>query len=233
MSTSTYVESLFHDEAFDKGQVNQLNKIRFSLSAIWNTLALRSAAHNSAMLFTGCSVGDGSSFVSLHMTLLAVMEFGLETLFVDTDFDKRQPSSLAAADSEGLSNYLQGFQPLEELIQKSKLPGLSVLPSGRNRGESCCNLLTQKRYLDELLAFSRDNYQVVIFDCPPVPVSPWTISLSQMVDHVILVARYATSRRQVCMHTVEKLKENNIVLAGMVLNEREYPIPMNIYNWLK
>ncbi len=233
MNTDTYVESLFPGETLEKGQVNQLNKIRHSLSAIWNSLALKNSSQSSTMLFTGCSVGDGSSFVSLHMTLLAVMEFGLNTLFVDTDFDKRRPSTLTSAEGEGLSNYLQGIQPLEDLIQSSKLPGLSVLPSGRNQGESCCNLLTQKSYLDELLTFAKDKFQVTIFDCPPVPVSPWTISLSKMVDHVILVARYATSRRQVCMHTIDKLKDNNIELAGMVLNERKYPIPMSIYSWLK
>ncbi len=231
MKKEAYVNSLFTEGELNQGQLKQLGKIRYSLSTIWNNIALKSSGESSTMLFTGCSTGDGASFVSLHMTLLAATEFGLNTLYVDTDFDKRRTP--VTEETLGLSNYLQGHYPLEELIQPSKVPGLSVLPSGMNSGDATCNMLTQRQYVEEVISFAKNNYQVSIFDCPPIPNSPWTISLSQKMDHVLLVARYAKSRRQVCMHSIDKLRDNGIELSGMILNERDYPIPMNIYNWLK
>ncbi len=242
MGTGLNLDQLYATENLTEGQLAALKKTRFSLGNIWNSIVLKNLERHPSLLITGCSRGDGSSFVALHMALLVAVEFGLKTLLVDADLDKRRkngnggtkPTCPQGEEICGMFALLQGLRDIPDLIRCTPLPTLSVLPSGVINGTPAPgNLFSQKAHLRELIDYSKRHYDVVIFDCPPMAISPWAISVSTLVDLVLLVSRYARSRREVCRHTIQKLEDNGVEIAGVILNERRYPLPESIYNWLK
>ncbi len=237
MKNSFDLEKLFKDQSLSQGQIASLNKIRFSLSNIWNNLALESAEKTSAISFSSCSSGEGTSFIAMHMALLVTHEYRLKTLYIDADLEKTRPkgsSILPGEQHEGLYHFLAGIKELDQLVKPTRIPGLFVLASGIQNGKPPpCNLLKQNEHIGILLKIVRSKYDSVIVDTPPISMSPLSLSFGKAVNNVVLVCRYARSRRQVCMHALEKIKQHEINLSGMILNERHYPLPMSIYNWLK
>jgi len=62
---------------------------------------------------------------------------------------------------------------------------------------------------------------------------PSTIAFARVADQTILICKCGVSRQEVYKYAVNKLRENGVSLAGMILNERQYPIPISVYNLLK
>jgi capsular exopolysaccharide synthesis family protein len=93
---------------------------------------------------------------------------------------------------------------------------LSVLPSGPippNPAE-----LLGSAQMRDLLSGSAAKYDFVILDCPPILAVHDGIVLSKMVDGVILVVDMSHTRRNHFKHAVERLREVNAPLFGVVLN---------------
>jgi len=237
MDKSLDLQSLFEEQEISQGQMASLQKTRFSLSNIWGNLALEAEAESLAIGFSPCSRGDGGSFVALHMALLLAHEYQISTLFIDADIEKSRRKNgepLPGEAHEGLRHFLEGERGLHELVRRTSIPNLHVLPSGVQNGRQLpYNLHNQSSVIDQLLTLGRTDFDAVIIDLPPLSTSAWALSVGKATDSVVIVCRYAQSRRQVCMYGLDRIKKHNIPFSGMVLNERDYPIPMSIYNWLK
>jgi len=50
-----------------------------------------------------------------------------------------------------------------------------------------------------------------------------------LVDMTALVCRYGYSRREVSKLAIDKLQKFGITSIGVILNDRQFPIPQNIY----
>jgi Mrp family chromosome partitioning ATPase len=74
---------------------------------------------------------------------------------------------------------------------------------------------------------------VTIFDGQPAVEYPSTTAFAKAVDHTILICRYGFSRREISKLVIDKLKENGVSVAGVILNERQHPIPDSVYRMLK
>jgi len=76
--------------------------------------------------------GTGKTTVALNLSV-ALAEKGDNTLLIDIDPLGAIGLSLARNDSEwtGLAEYIMQKMPIEDVIIKTKLPHLSILPRGR------------------------------------------------------------------------------------------------------
>jgi len=212
-----------------------LQRMRGSLNFLWGRLLLQGVEEKADIAFYGCSENVGNTFVSFHLAAFVAMSNGLKTIYVDTDCDAHPDNShpIGKTDLPGLLAYYYEGASLEDCIHPTRIPGLYVMPSGRKVPGRPGNSIPPTGKIKKLVESLREQFQLVIYDCQSVLVKPIEITFAQYARNVILVSRYATSRREICEQTLESFKANKIEVTGVVLNQREYPIPKKIYDLLK
>ena len=215
-----------------------LQKMHRYLDDIWANIYLESHERQTMLMLCGAVPGEGCTFISFHLALFLALQHNLKVLYVDTDTgaDGGEPAIPGIEHHAGLASYFAFQQALPSLTLRSEYDNLFVLPSGYtaiadripNR-----NSIFKKEAVESFMSYCRGNFDITIIDSQPIAFNPVMIGLARPLGRVVLVCRYGYSRREVSKITIEKLRKNNISVLGVILNEREYPIPPWMYNILK
>jgi Mrp family chromosome partitioning ATPase len=104
-------------------------------------------------------------------------------------------------------------------LTKAKLSVMTSGPVPPNPAE-----LLGSAQMRELLSTSSAKYDFVILDCPPILAVHDGLVLSKMVDSMLLVIDMTKTRRAHLKHAIERLREVNAPLSGVVLNR----VPRNM-----
>ena len=207
------------------------------LDKIWINLNLKAAdQYPKTFLLCGASRGVGVTFISFYLSLSIALERNMNVLYVDANMDVPQESSIIPNNQAypGLASYLAGYQSPETLILQTQYKNLSVLPSGAHEMLRRANSGSQEpRTMSSFIRYCKAHYDVTIFDGQPAVEFPSTTAFARAVDNTILVCKYGVSRREIARLVIDKLKENGVSLAGVILNERRLPIPASVYRILK
>ncbi|MFT5991376.1 MAG: succinoglycan biosynthesis transport protein ExoP, partial [Bradymonadia bacterium] len=185
--------------------------IRTNLNFLASESPLRS------MLVTSPGPREGKTTTTLNMG--AVMaQAGTRVLIVDSDLRRpRIHRSFGLDNDKGLSSMLMHGAAGEDVICKTEVENLDILPSGP-LPPNPAELLDSPRFaavLKELMGM----YDRVIFDSPPVtPVTDAAI-VSGYVDGVVLVVRSGVTMRSLLARTLEQLSAVNADIIGSVMND--------------
>lgn len=234
------IQQTSNDPSFSGGGVRQLpfsfEPLRRHLDDIWSNILLESKGTPETIMFCGSTPGEGCSFLSFHLALFLSEAHNLKTVYVDTGVDVPDhiPCIADMYDRPGLTAFFAGKQPLAALVAATGYDNLFVLPSGaRDGGQNIHKHILRGDLLEQLVGFCRNNFDIAIFDGQPVASRPMAIEFAKRIDRVILVCRYGNSRREVSMVSIDKLRKNGISVTGVVLNDRQFPVPPALYNILK
>lgn len=174
------------------------------------------------ILVTSALPGDGKSFVTSNLAISIAQGVEEYVLLVDTDI--RRPSihkHFGYGHAAGLSEHLTGNTDLSNVLLKTPIPKLTVLPSGKppiNPAE----LLSSKRMkvlLDEVA--NRYDDRFIIIDSPPPSVAPETSAVINFVDGVIVVIKSGATPKKEVDKTIAQIGKEKIL--GIVLNYAEQP----------
>jgi len=148
---------------------------------------LASGKNTKKILVTSSVSGEGKTFISLN--LASAMALGSKKTVV-VGGDLRRPKLAAyfgESDRVGLSTYLIGKAEADKIILKTDYENLWFVPSGvipPNPAE-----LLQTPRLKEFLAYLESQFDVIIFDTPPMGLVSETIDLMRLFDINIYVVR--------------------------------------------
>jgi Mrp family chromosome partitioning ATPase len=78
----------------------------------------------------------------------------------------------------------------------------------------------------------RNEFDYVIMDAAALDAGNDGIVLGGLADGTVLVLRASTSRRDSARKAVHELQAAGVVVRGVVLNRRVFPIPEAIYRRL-
>ena len=213
-----------------------LAQLRHPLDNLWGNIFLKLNKDDRHLLFTGCSRGDGVSFTSFHLAMYLAMEHKLRVLYVDTDIERAAANTVLyyPMDKLGLASFFTEGAKLQDIVLDTNIEGFKILPAGAGTLKvSSSNVITRMGLFEELFAFGREHFDMVIYDSKPVTISPLPLSFAKYVNHVFMVARYAKSRREVCMLGIDRFRQSGVDVSGMLLNDRHYPVPRVIYDLLR
>ena len=160
---------------------------------------------------------DGKTFTATNIAS-AMAQIDKRVLLVDGDM--RRSSAHKAFGMEkgrGLSTYLTDGASAEEAVQRSEVPGLSVMPAGA-LPENPSELLGSPR-MKELLDWARKTYDFIVLDAPPVAVVTDPSVLAPLVDGVLLVFRSDRTPRRAAVHGHKLLHDAKARIVGAVLND--------------
>lgn len=170
----------------------------------------------SLFLITSTVPGEGKSFISSNLAL-SFAAHGEKVLLVDADL--RLPNvakSLQLENENGILDYINGDQSLNDFIVKDVYPNLDVLPSG-GKSKNPTAALSDPKFKSLLLEL-RDNYDKVIIDTPPLAAVSDAMNIVPLVDSILYVVRYNTVKKGLANACVKRLWESKTPVIGAIMN---------------
>jgi polysaccharide biosynthesis transport protein len=173
------------------------------------------------LLVTSTVPGEGKTLTSANLAI-SFAEIGKQVVLVDTDLRRpRQHNYFNINKAPGLTNYLYDGMPLHEAMHEFKTPNftLRVLPSGK-LPPNPVQTLTSAR-MRELIELLSEEYDMVIFDTPPLISVTDPLLLSVQMDGVLMIVKANATPREAAVQAHGKLKTAHAHILGAVLNNVE------------
>jgi receptor protein-tyrosine kinase len=98
------------------------------------------------------------------------------------------------------------------------VPGLFVMPSGKEGPPDASNLLYTLRF-EEVFAALRNRFDTVLIDAPPILAVPEVRVMARIADGVVLVIRAGSTRVDEVMAAENFIREDGGTVVGTVLND--------------
>ncbi|MDA8745607.1 polysaccharide biosynthesis tyrosine autokinase [Rubripirellula amarantea] len=173
-----------------------------------------------SMGITSPTPGDGKSTMVSHLST-SFIRSGMRVLLIDADLRRPTIHKLFGLPNElGLSQFISGSATLDEVIQSTKSDDFKVITSGEISLDSPEWLQTAA--LEELLRQTED-FDLVLFDLPPVlAVSDAAVVLPRL-DASLLVSRVATNKRHQVINAAKRIDAAGGQWIGALLNIVQAP----------
>jgi len=202
-----------HAEAY---RVLRTNILFSRKNEAWNTVSVLSGG-----------AGEGKSTTLFNLATIFAQN-GQRTLVVDSDL--RRPTLhkiLHVSNTVGLTDFLLKQRSLEEVIQKTKVPTLDFMASGKLPSSSMSILGSAQ--MKETIAELKRRYEFIFFDSPPLlGVSDASILASEM-DMVLQVIQYRRYPQPMTLRAKQMILKVGGNLVGIVLNNINMSQDENYY----
>jgi capsular exopolysaccharide synthesis family protein len=184
--------------------------------AFRTSLLLASASSPKVIVISSTFAREGKTTTSVNLaTVLAQM--GKPVLLIDADLRRpRLQKVFRGKMNLGLVNYLAANIPIEDVIQDTQVPNLSLILSGPTPPNPS-ELLGSDR-MKHLIHELRMKFAFVIFDSPPVMAVTDSIVLAANADGVVLCVHGGQTPRDIVQRAAERLRQSNIPVLGALLN---------------
>ncbi|WP_144554607.1 CpsD/CapB family tyrosine-protein kinase [Bacillus sp. X1(2014)] len=171
------------------------------------------------LIITSPGFGEGKTTTTANLGVVMAQQ-GKKILIVDADLRKPMMHFIFKTENTtGLTNVLIQQTSLQEAIRKTKIEKLDILPSGPippNPAE-----LLSSVSMKELMEQALEEYDVILFDSPPVNAVADTQILSNSGDGVVLVVNSGKTKRDSGIKALESLNSAKAKLLGVVLNNKK------------
>ena len=171
-----------------------------------------------SITLTSSMASEGKSTIAANLAVSFARQ-GKKTLLVDSDF--RRPTlnaTFSIADPKGLTNFLtEKDMPANAVIYKTTVDNLSVMPSGPvppNPSE-----LIGSRKMAGLIKVLEDNFDLVIYDAPPLLSVTDAQLIATRVDGTVLVVREGKTEKEALRQAVGLLNHVNAKIIGTIFND--------------
>jgi exopolysaccharide/PEP-CTERM locus tyrosine autokinase len=159
------------------------------------------------ILLSSAQAGEGKTFCALNLALSISGEPDTEVLLVDGDVPNPQVLAMLGLEAEaGLVDAIadQARDP-ESLVLRTDLPGLSILPAGR-QAANVTELLASERARDVIarLAEARPN-RIILIDSPPALLASPAAVLAGLAGQLVMVVRADRTRESDLREALELL----------------------------
>jgi len=179
----------------------------------------RLQGHNTIMI-TSALEGEGKTTTAINLAASIAREEKQTVLLVDADLRNPKVRSFLGCETErGLSDYLQKNVPVDDLLINPGLPNMVVLPGG-SRVSNSTDIIGSSKMLN-LVKEMKHRYpdRYVIFDCPPVLLTPDALIFSSYVAGVIFVVQSGRTSKNQIRKALGLLEDKNII--GLIMNRGE------------
>ena len=217
-SSSPWLERLFAAEA-----------AAAPCRAVENELYLAFGDKSVPLVVASAQPGEGRSTLAVLLAAeMASQNGGRPVLLVDADLNGGGAGRLLGVEDggEGLAGYFAGAAGFDRVVRETALSNLDVGVAGAGaRGRAAFSPAGFERFISEALT----RYGRVIVDAPAARGNADLASLARVVGSVVLVVRYGGPNREQVRVVIDELARAGARLLGVVINQREYPVPQWLY----
>lgn len=200
---------------------------RESFASIYGSLrlSLGQFAQPLSLVVTSSVPSEGKSIIASNLaTELAA--HGLKTLVVDSDLRRPSQHRYHEMDNkQGLIEWIRSEEAIAgELLEDENLGIQKLDKSGKlfllRAGGSTthASAILEDPKIDALVSRLKQDFDVIIFDTPPVGVFHDATLVADYADHCIFVARQNETTRQKTRHSVAQMDQSKAKVLGVVFN---------------
>jgi succinoglycan biosynthesis transport protein ExoP len=185
------------------------------------------------LAITSASPQEGKTIVSVNLAI-TMAQAGMKILLIGSDMRKPMIARIFGIEqTPGLSEILLGNCPwqdavqtvtdmivgkmsLEEVLLTPGLDNLHLIPAGSippNPAE-----LMESKHLKEFVEEAKDEYELLLFDSPPILSTADAVILGSKMDGVLLDYRVGTVSRGLLKRATAQLEQVNTRIIGVILN---------------
>ncbi|MBR9873072.1 MAG: polysaccharide biosynthesis tyrosine autokinase [Vibrionaceae bacterium] len=176
-------------------------------------------AKNNVLMISGPAPDIGKSFISTNFAAVTA-KTGQKVLLIDADMRKGHlQHSLGVSVENGLSDLLSGKIDTNQAVKSSPIENLDVITRGQippNPSE----LLMHPR-LKELVEWASQNYDLVIFDTPPVLAVTDPSIVGTFAGTTLMVARFGQNTAKEIDVARNRFEQSGIEVKGVIFNAIE------------
>jgi capsular exopolysaccharide synthesis family protein len=168
------------------------------------------------IMITSCEENSGKTSVVANLAI-SISQEGKRVLVVDCDLrkaDLTKTFGLTIKDT-GLIDFLTKDVNPKIYSRASKL--IDILPTGGLTDESG-TMLSSARMKSLFSHLSQSNYDIIIFDTPPVTRVVDPLVLAQYIKDAIVVVRPGHSLTETVRWGMQELRQANVRIKGIVAN---------------
>ena len=187
----------------------------------------RYEALSHCLLVISTQPGEGKTITSTSLAI-SYAQAGRRTLHVD--FDLRRPRlariwNLEIDEAHSFSHVLQsagkgGKPDFAQLVNKTEQPGLDVIASLAPEGVSPATIFGSS-VVPEFFKWARANYDHIIVDSPPYGIVGDVVSLSVLVDSVVIMCCPDRTHFKPIQYCSRSLTEAGANILGAIVNDIE------------
>jgi protein-tyrosine kinase len=183
------------------------------------------------LMVTSSDIGEGKSVTAANLAIELSNEIDHTVLLVDADLRNPSIHQYFGIEPEyGLSDYLAGKVDLPDILIKTGIGKLVILPAG-TVAENAAELLSSekmKMLVRELKLRYNDRY--IIFDSTPLLVTADPLLLGRYMDGIIFVIQEGRTSHKSALQSISLMKGWNIL--GVVFNNvPQYLIRSHYHNY--
>ncbi|MFH1148236.1 MAG: polysaccharide biosynthesis tyrosine autokinase [Pseudomonadota bacterium] len=170
------------------------------------------------IMVTSAMQGEGKSLVAANLAISIAQGIKEHVLLVDCDIRIPGQHILFRVPGErGLSDYLSRDVALNDLLVKTAVDKLTLLPGGKPP-DNPAELLSAEK-MNQLIDEVKNRYddRFIIFDATPAEITAEVSVLAKQVDGILLVIKRGYTDRDMIQRTVAILDREKIL--GVVFNK--------------
>jgi polysaccharide biosynthesis transport protein len=169
-----------------------------------------------SLIVTSSGPHEGKSLTASNLAL-ACAQMGKKVLLIDTDLRRPVLHHLFQHTREnGITDLFIGKE-IHEVTKPTGIDNLTLITAGRFTPNPSEHLASKK--IEKLIEQLKNDYDLIIFDTPPVMAVTDAPLLSTKVDGVVLVVKAYKTDKNVLEHSVAALQNINAHVAGFILND--------------
>ncbi len=172
-----------------------------------------------SLMVTSAGPGEGKSTTTANIAVVFAQQ-GKKVLLIDADLRKPTAHYTFRIDNNvGLTNVLSKQTTLAMAVRETNQENLFVLPSGPippNPAE-----LLGSRSMEQLINQVYEEFDMVIFDTPPVLAVTDAQILANKSDGIVLVVSSGTTENEAAVKAKELLVNAKGKILGVVLNNKK------------
>lgn len=195
---------------------------KFSISEDYRTvrtsiLLSHAENHPKTIAFSSALPEEGKTVTVANMAV-AFAQLNKRVLIIDSDLRKPRMHRLFKVRSvSGLSGYLSGNVSIDDVVQKTNIENISIIPSGITPPNPAELLDSEK--MKELMEGLKERFDVVLMDTPPLLAVVDSMVVGSFADSVVLIVQSEKTTQKPFLRAVEQLRQSKAKIMGVIFNQ--------------
>jgi len=169
-----------------------------------------------SIVFTSPLIQEGKTATTVNVAI-SFAQLEERVLLIETDLRKPRLHRLfKVRNIDGLTGFLTGKIALKDIVNKTFVENVWLIPSGPvppNPAE-----LLNSRKMKDLVEEVSHIFDIVLMDSPPILAVIDPVIIASLADGVIMIVRSGKTRRKPFLAAVEELRRARANILGVVFN---------------
>lgn len=207
-------------------ELTEMEELTYAKKEAFNTLRTNLSFCGEdvkVIIFTSCTPDEGKSSTVMELAR-SVAEDGRKVLLIDADLRKsvlvgryHARRTDKVGEIKGLTHFLSGKVKMDEVVVHTSINNLDMVFAGRTTPNP--TELLGNYHFDEVIAFGRENYDLVLVDSPPLGSVIDSAVMAPKADGAVIVVEANKCSYRFVQEIKKQLETAGVRILGVVLNK--------------